>query len=111
MKDYLFYADPCELFDFCKTRFSQNVALLHDYGLYEFTILVEEIVSHSSSSARGRSPRWRASISRTTRDARWRRSPSTLPSSGRASFCGLPVRRRSEAQAAFRPAKHEFSSR
>jgi SAM-dependent methyltransferase len=42
MKDYLFYADPCELFDFCKTRFSRNVALLHDYGLYEFTILVRK---------------------------------------------------------------------
>jgi SAM-dependent methyltransferase len=42
MKDYLFYADPCELFDFCKKRFSRNVALLHDYGLYEFTILVRK---------------------------------------------------------------------
>jgi SAM-dependent methyltransferase len=42
MKDYLFYGDPCELFDFCKTRFSRNVALLHDYGLYEFTILVRK---------------------------------------------------------------------
>ena len=42
MKDYLFYADPCELFDFCKQRFSRNVALLHDYGLYEFTILVRK---------------------------------------------------------------------
>lgn len=42
MRDDLFYADPCELFDFCKTRFSQNVALLHDYGLYEFTIVVRK---------------------------------------------------------------------
>jgi len=42
MKDYLFYADPCELFDRCKTRYSRNVALLHDYGLYEFTILVRK---------------------------------------------------------------------
>lgn len=42
MQDYLFYADPCELFDFCKTRFSRNVALLHDYGLYEFTIVVRK---------------------------------------------------------------------
>jgi SAM-dependent methyltransferase len=42
MKDYLFYADPCQLFDHCKTRFSKNVALLHDYGLYEFTILVRK---------------------------------------------------------------------
>lgn len=42
MQDYLFYADPCELFDRCKTRYSRNVALLHDYGLYEFTILVRK---------------------------------------------------------------------
>ena len=40
MKDYLYYADPLEMFDFCKKTFSRNVALLHDYDLYEFTILV-----------------------------------------------------------------------
>jgi SAM-dependent methyltransferase len=40
MRDHLFYADPCVLFDLCKRRYSRNVALLHDYGLYEFTILV-----------------------------------------------------------------------
>lgn len=38
----LFYADPCEMFDHCKRSFSRNVALLHDYGLYEFTILVRK---------------------------------------------------------------------
>ena len=42
MKPHLYYADPCELFDFCKRNFSQQVALLHDYGLYEFTILVRK---------------------------------------------------------------------
>lgn len=42
MQGYLFYADPCELFDVCKQRFSRNVALLHDYGLYEFTMLVRK---------------------------------------------------------------------
>jgi SAM-dependent methyltransferase len=36
----LYYADPCRLFDRCKRRYSRQVALLHDYGLYEFTILV-----------------------------------------------------------------------
>lgn len=41
-RDYLYYADPCFLFDFCKRRYSRNVALLHDYGLYEFTILVRK---------------------------------------------------------------------
>lgn len=43
MRDYLYYADPCALFDFCKRRYSRNVALLHDYGLYEFTILVRKL--------------------------------------------------------------------
>lgn len=42
MRDYLYYADPCVLFDLCKRRYSRNVALLHDYGLYEFTILVRK---------------------------------------------------------------------
>lgn len=38
----LHYADPCKIFDLCKRNFSFNVALLHDYGLYEFTILVRK---------------------------------------------------------------------
>lgn len=38
----LFYANPCELFDYCKKNFAKNVALLHDYGLYEFTIIVRK---------------------------------------------------------------------
>jgi SAM-dependent methyltransferase len=42
MRDYLYYADPCVLFDLCKRRYSRNVALLHDYGLYEFTILIRK---------------------------------------------------------------------
>jgi len=41
MRPDLYYADPCRFFDYCKTKFSRNVALLHDYGLYEFTILVQ----------------------------------------------------------------------
>ena len=42
MRDYLYYADPCRLLDLCKRRYSRHVALLHDYGLYEFTILVKK---------------------------------------------------------------------
>jgi len=42
MRDDLHYADPCALFDLCKRKYSRNVALLHDYGLYEFTILVRK---------------------------------------------------------------------
>jgi SAM-dependent methyltransferase len=40
MRDHLFYADPCFFFDYCKRTFSRQVALLHDYGAYEFTVLV-----------------------------------------------------------------------
>jgi SAM-dependent methyltransferase len=42
MKEDLYYADPCFLFDYCKVNFSRNVALLHDYNLYDFTILVRK---------------------------------------------------------------------
>lgn len=42
MRDYLYYADPLFLFDYCKRNFSKNVALLYDYGLYEFSILVRK---------------------------------------------------------------------
>jgi len=42
MKDYLYYADPCYYFDYCKKNFSRNVSLLHDYELYEFTIIVKK---------------------------------------------------------------------
>jgi len=36
----LYYADPLEAFDRCKRTFSRFVTLLHDYPLYEFTIIV-----------------------------------------------------------------------
>jgi len=42
MRPELYYADPCYYFDYCKTHFSKNVALLHDYQLYDFTILVRK---------------------------------------------------------------------
>jgi len=42
MKSNLFYSDPCFLFDFCKKNYSNNVSLLHDYGLFEFTIIVRK---------------------------------------------------------------------
>jgi len=42
MKNNLFYADPLFFFDYCKKNFSRNIALLHDYSLYEFTILVRK---------------------------------------------------------------------
>jgi SAM-dependent methyltransferase len=42
MKPHLYYADPCYLFDYCKTHFSRNVALLHDYEVYDFTLIVRK---------------------------------------------------------------------
>lgn len=41
-RDYLYYANPCTVFDLCKRKYSRDVALLHDYDLYEFTILVRK---------------------------------------------------------------------
>lgn len=38
----LYYGDPSFYFDYCKKHFSKNVALLHDYNLYEFTIVVKK---------------------------------------------------------------------
>lgn len=38
----LYYADPCRFFDQCMRRFGPWVSLLHDYGLYEFTIIVRK---------------------------------------------------------------------
>ena len=40
----LYFADPLLIFDYCKRNISRNVALLHDYGLYDFTILVRKDV-------------------------------------------------------------------
>ncbi len=42
MRDDLYYADPLFIFDYCKKNFSRNVALLHDYELYDFTIIVRK---------------------------------------------------------------------
>jgi SAM-dependent methyltransferase len=40
LREHLYYADPGEYFRLCKERWSRNVTLLHDYDLYEFTLLV-----------------------------------------------------------------------
>ena len=40
----LFFGDPLYFFNFCKRNFSRDVALLHDYGLYDFTIIVRKDV-------------------------------------------------------------------
>jgi hypothetical protein len=40
MRADLYYPAPEAVFGFCKRELSRNVALLHDYNLYDFTILV-----------------------------------------------------------------------
>jgi SAM-dependent methyltransferase len=40
MREDLYYGDPRFFFDHCKREYSRDVALLHDYGLYEFTTIV-----------------------------------------------------------------------
>jgi hypothetical protein len=40
MRADLYYGEPSQLFDHCVRRFTRHVALLHDYGLWEFTMIV-----------------------------------------------------------------------
>lgn len=40
MRPDLYYADPLRMFDFCKRDLSRFVSLIHDYELFEFTLLV-----------------------------------------------------------------------
>lgn len=40
MRPELFYPDPMQVFDFCKRQLSRNVALYHDYDLYDWTMVV-----------------------------------------------------------------------
>ena len=42
MRADLYYADPCFLFDYCKRNFAKDVAILHDYSLYDFTLIVRK---------------------------------------------------------------------
>ncbi|MEO5602391.1 MAG: class I SAM-dependent methyltransferase [Cyclobacteriaceae bacterium] len=42
MQAYLYYADPLYFFDYCKRNFAKNVAILHDYDQYDFTIIVRK---------------------------------------------------------------------
>lgn len=42
MQPHLHYGDPLAWFDFCKRNFARSVALLHDYGLWEWTLIVRK---------------------------------------------------------------------
>jgi SAM-dependent methyltransferase len=39
-QSYLHYADPAGIFDWCKREITPDVALFHDYGHWDFTILL-----------------------------------------------------------------------
>lgn len=39
-RSHLFYADPARMLRHCLDRYGRHVALLQDYGLWEFTLLV-----------------------------------------------------------------------
>ena len=41
-RDDLFYADAGAMLSQCLARFGRHVVLLHDYGLYEFTVIVRQ---------------------------------------------------------------------
>jgi SAM-dependent methyltransferase len=44
-RENLYYAEPTLMLDHCLSRYGRSVALLQDYGLYEFTILVRQIAT------------------------------------------------------------------
>ena len=39
---HLYYGDPAYFFDLCKRRFSRCVSLLHDYRMFEWTMVVRK---------------------------------------------------------------------
>ncbi|WP_102795712.1 class I SAM-dependent methyltransferase [Bowmanella denitrificans] len=41
-EEHLYYSDPCYWFDYCKKHFSKYVSLIHDYPLWEWTLIVKK---------------------------------------------------------------------
>jgi len=41
-REDLYYASPTFIFEYCMRNLSNNIALLHDYKAYDFTILVRK---------------------------------------------------------------------
>ncbi len=39
---HLYYGDPSYFFTFCKRHIARNIVLLHDYPLYEWTLLIRK---------------------------------------------------------------------
>lgn len=42
MRADLYYANPLLIFDHCKKNYARDIALMHDYGAYEFTLLIRK---------------------------------------------------------------------
>lgn len=53
MRSDLHYADPLWFFEWCKRKYARNVALLHDYDLYDFTIIVRKDLAFSAAQGTG----------------------------------------------------------
>jgi len=53
MRPDLYYGDPCFYFDLCKRSYSRNVALFHDYDLYDFTVVVRLTVGTPAAATAG----------------------------------------------------------
>ncbi len=43
-EDRLWYPDPAELLRHCLSKYGRRVALYHDYGMYEFTVLIGGLI-------------------------------------------------------------------
>lgn len=41
-ENHLYYADPMYFFNFCKKNFSKKISLIHDYDLWEWTMIVKK---------------------------------------------------------------------
>jgi SAM-dependent methyltransferase len=41
-RPHLYYGDPLHFFDLCFRKYSPNVALAHDYNLWDFTVIVRK---------------------------------------------------------------------
>jgi SAM-dependent methyltransferase len=42
MEDSLYYQNPSEILDFCLKNFGRNIKLIHNYNLYEFTVIISK---------------------------------------------------------------------
>lgn len=42
MRDELYYSSPGEITEFCLKNLSKNCIIYHDYGLYDFTIIIKK---------------------------------------------------------------------